>query len=84
MLILKDDIWIFFYSQYEVDTKCVIYIVHTTKCLKMKSVVVKPTGCKTTEYQEYTCLAMRLLCSRIKTYRLQNNRVSGIGKLFNG
>ena len=84
MLILKDDIWIFFYSQYEVDTKCVIYIVHTTKCLKMKSVVVKPTGCKTTEYKEYTCLAMRLLCSWIKTYRLQNNRVSGIGKLFNG
>ena len=36
----------FFYGQYEVDTKCIIYIVHTTKCLKMKSVVVKPTGAK--------------------------------------
>ena len=84
MLILKDDIWIFFYSQYEVDTKCVIYIVHTTKCLKMKSVVVKPTGCKTTEYQEYTCLAMRLLCSRIKPTGCKTTKYQKLGNCSMG
>ena len=74
----------FFYSQYEVDTKCVLYIVHTTKCLKMKSVVVKATGCKTTEYQEYTCLAMRLLCSRIKPTGYKTTEYQELGNCSMG
>ena len=84
MLILKDDFRIFFlWSIWSRHQMYYIYCAHN-KMFKNEECSGKTYRCKTIEYQEYTCLAMRLLCSRIKPTGCKTTKYQKLGNCSMG